>query len=396
MTRALRPRLRVLLITHELSLTGAPRLAGEIVRTLGTEIDLRTISGAGGGLEASLRESGPVDVLSSGPRWLGDVRHPAGIIAAKAWRRLRAPLLGARARRWRPDVVYGNSAAAIALIPRLGLDRFPVLLHVHELTMGFSRLTERQRHLVRTVPDRYVAVSQVVAEELVRGQGIDRDRIVVVQPLVDGPRIINLAGGSARDASTDSQPPFVIGGAGNPHWTKGIELWLLMARDLLDRLGADDVRFRWVGIRDNQSGAELRSMVEKLGLGGHVDLVAETANPYPYFRQSDVFAMTSWEEAAPLVVLEHMALGVPVVCFRHSGGPAEEVRDSQLIVEQFSPAAMAELVAALVRDPNRRARLAREGRVRAEASHSPQHIADAMSAALREVALRNRDQAGGT
>ena len=69
--------------------------------------------------------------------------------------------------------------------------------------------------------------------------------------------------------------------------------------------------------------------------------------------------MTSWEESASLVVLENMLLEKPVVCFAGSGGPPELLGDTGVIVEQFDPLVMAQAVAALARDPDKRARLGR-------------------------------------
>jgi glycosyltransferase involved in cell wall biosynthesis len=384
----------VLLVSHELSLTGAPRLALEIVRKLARSIELRTVSGDGGPLEGPFRELGPVHVLRWWPRTVSGRDHGAGSLAAKGAGRLCAPAIGARLRLWNPDVVYVNSAAAITLLPRLRLGRPPTLLYVHELTMGIERLTGRHRELLRTLPDRYAAVSQAVAEELVQGRGIERARVDVIPPLVDAARIVDLAGGEAARASASRSTPFLVGGTGNPHWTKGIELWLLTARSAVDAMGPDRVMFEWVGVRDNAAGAEFRAMVQKLGLSGNVSLVAETANPYPHYRRFDALAMTSWEESASLVVLEHMALGVPVVCFAGSGGPPEEVGDAGVVVGGFSPSGMAESLCELAGDPERRNLLADRARLRL-AAYGPDRVAGIMSDTLREV-VALRAARGGT
>lgn len=161
------PPLKVLLVTHELTLTGSPRLALEALRALGGAIDLRTISGWGGRLEGPFRDLGPVRVLSQLPGSLDDWHHPAQTVLAKVFGRLQAPFVGARARAWGPDVVYVNSAAAVTLIPRLRLRGLPTLLYVHELGTAMKRLSAKHRSLLLTLPHRYVAVSGIVADELV-------------------------------------------------------------------------------------------------------------------------------------------------------------------------------------------------------------------------------------
>lgn len=382
-------RLRVLHVTHELSLTGAPRLALEVFRALSDTIQLQTLSGSGGGLESAFGGLGPVRILNQLPWRLDHWRHPAQPLLAKGFGRLRAPAIGMLAQRWQPDVVYVNSVAAITLVPRLGLRGRPTLLHVHELGAALDRLSGAHRGLLATLPHRYVAVSNAVADELVLRRGIPRDRVSVVPPLIDLSRIDEMAGGAGTsDTDADSAMPFLVGGAGNPHWTKGIEHWLLMARALVDRMGQDAVQFEWVGVRENNAAVEFHEMIRKLDLQSNVRLIPETANPYAYFRRFDVFAMTSWEESASLAVLENMALEVPVVCFGRSGGPPEQVGDTGVVIERFSPWDMADSIALLLADPDRRAGIGARERARVAVVNAPGRIAGLLSGDFVAIAPR--------
>jgi glycosyltransferase involved in cell wall biosynthesis len=153
----------------------------------------------------------------------------------------------------------------------------------------------------------------------------------------------------------------VVGGAGNPSWTKGIDLWLLAAREATDRLGMDRLRFVWVGYRDNQAGLQFRTMISKLGLDDVVELVPETDRPYDHFARLDIFAVASWEESASLVVLEAMAAGAPVICFAPTGGPAEEVGDAGVVIPEISPHLMADAIVDLAGSPEKRLAMGRAG-----------------------------------
>ena len=88
----------------------------------------------------------------------------------------------------------------------------------------------------------------------------------------------------------------------------------------------------------------MRSMIDKLHLEDVVEYVPHTPDVKALYRAMDIFLMSSWEEPAGLVVLEAMALGTPVVCFKGSGGPPEEVADTGVVVEDFSPTAMADAI----------------------------------------------------
>ena len=57
----------------------------------------------------------------------------------------------------------------------------------------------------------------------------------------------------------------------------------------------------------------LQSEIDKLGLSQHIHLLGQKSNPYPYFKQANLFVMSSRKEGYPNVVLEALTLGTPVV-----------------------------------------------------------------------------------
>ena len=193
-----------------------------------------------------------------------------------------------------------------------------------------------------------MAVSAAVVSDLVQ-LGVPLGAISVVPPYVFPPTPMVLPATARGDEAT-----LIVGGAGNPSWTKGMDLWLLAAREAVDRLGLDRLRFVWVGYRDNAAGRQFRAMISKLDLDSAVELVPETDRPYDQFARFDMFAMASWEESASLVVLETMAMGVPVICFAPTGGPAEEVGGAGIVIPEISPSRMADAIVDLAESPQKR------------------------------------------
>jgi len=217
--------------------------------------------------------------------------------------------------------------------------------------------------LVSSIPDRYIAVSEVVATALIGQFAVPPVQIAVVPPHVEDRWL--------ADESPDRDPmpsalgrPLVVGGAGMPSWTKGIELWLLTAAELVRRNGPDRYRFRWIGAREDRTDWQFRAMVTKLGLDELVELVPVVPEPLAEFQRMDILVVSSWEESASLVALEMMALGRPVACFEGSGGTAELVGDAGIVVQDFSPIAMADAVEGIGTSMSARADLGRAARVR--------------------------------
>ena len=65
----------------------------------------------------------------------------------------------------------------------------------------------------------------------------------------------------------------------------------------------------------------LQAMMEQCRGGAGVRLAGFQADPKPYYEALDVFALSSLREGLPNVLLEAMALDVPVVATRISGVP---------------------------------------------------------------------------
>lgn len=344
---------RIVALLHETSLTGAPRLTLDALDTIRQEASVRIVSWEGGPLTDAARHIGPTAVLREThlaralPRALATV-HVVGALAGGG-ARLRAVEQAARLRCWKPDLVYVSSVLALPLVRMLRLERVPVVLHVHELGSALAFCERAFPGLISSIPDQYVAVSEAGARDLVCHMGIPSEVVSVVRPYV----LIPIPEPTPMSTSTD-RTPLIVGGAGNPSWTKGPDLWLLAARAAVDRLGMDRLRFVWVGYRDNRDGLHFRAMISRLGLDDVVELVPETDRAYDHFARFDIFAMSSWEESASLVVLETMAMGIPVICFSTTGGPSEEVGEAGVVIPEISPNRMADAIVDLAQSPQKR------------------------------------------
>ena len=351
-------KIKVLLLLHDLSPTGAPKLAVTAFERFRDQVELRTISYHGGPLRDRVRALGPVQTLVSF-RWPGGMPTPRGLLLFLGHRSLsvgKAHLWSQEIRRWKPDVVYVNSVAGLLAAKRLRLPPAPVLLHVHELDSFLYPFARDAPALLLGLPDRYVAVSQAVSSALTGRYGVDAGKVVVVPAFVEEfPVPVHSPAQDAR---------FVVGGAGVVSWVKGVPLWLLMAAEVKKRLGAGRVRFVWVGMVEDEEGWRFREMARKLHLTDDIEWVPFTSRPLDHYAGFDIFALTSWEETASLAALENMLLQKVVVCFAGAGGPPEFVGAAGIIVPEFSPPDMAAAIVALAEDPTRRAMLGEAARRR--------------------------------
>jgi glycosyltransferase involved in cell wall biosynthesis len=95
---------------------------------------------------------------------------------------------------------------------------------------------------------------------------------------------------------------------------------------------------------------DLLAQRKQLGLNEVVHLVGFQSNPFPYFKHADLFVLPSRFEGLPLVVLEALAVGTPVVASDCPGALREILGDCPMarLVPPSDPKALAEGIVSAV------------------------------------------------
>lgn len=125
---------------------------------------------------------------------------------------------------------------------------------------------------------------------------------------------------------------------------------------------------------DAATAALVRGRLREPGVGDAVTLagVVGPAERRRLLEGADALVFPPrWNEGQPLVVLEGLSAGLPVVATA-SGGLAETVRDGvdAIIVPKHDPGAIAAAVTRLLKDPALRARMGTAGRERYEGEYT--------------------------
>jgi glycosyltransferase involved in cell wall biosynthesis len=256
-------------------------------------------------------------------------------------RRLTAGRIGRALHPGPHDVVLLNGAGSALVLPHLR-SAAPRVAHVHELERGLTfSLPGGRDDPFLTTPERLVAVSGRVADELTTGWGVDPARVVVQHGCLP----VRVPGPATPPPGAG--PP-LVGSVGAGSWRKGVDLFTAMAAEVHRSLG-DGVRFAWVGPLDDP--AAVRADLDARGLADVVALPGEVGDPGPWLAAMAVFCSTAREDPFPLVGLEAGAAGVPVVAF-DSGGLSELLGDGRgTVVVPTDAGAMAAAVIHALADP---------------------------------------------
>ncbi len=195
----------------------------------------------------------------------------------------------------------------------------------------------------------------------------------------------------APESSRDRAAPIQVLSVGRLVEKKGFEFAL---RAIHRALGAHpNIRYHLIG--DGPLRASLEALAAELALGERVTFYGQLAREEVETIRSradvvlapSVTATDGDEEGIPVVVMEAMAAGIPVITTQHGGIP-ELVVDGEtgLLVAQRDSKALAHALVRLSGDPELRLRLARSARARVLLQHDLERQNDDLARLLTRVA----------
>ena len=349
---------RVLLVSHEASRTGAPRIAALVARGLVHQGHrVRVVSQRPGPLVDEFAAIAPTRV-PAGWRLLRRLWSRPGAVPRRLAGALEVGLALVVVAAHRPDLVYVNSTSSAGYVRAAAILRRPSVLHVHEsgeVLRGFLA-----RVGIAGLPTgrvRLVACSPSVADALVE-IGARREDVDLLLSIPDATRIVE--GVPPERPEAPGARPVVVGCVGAVEHRKGVDLWLQAAQELLATLPSGALRFVWVGDGEPPAGA---ADLDGVDFTGHAD------NPAAAVAGFDLMTLPSRDDPFPLVVMEAMLQGKPVVAF-DVGGVAHQLGDTGVLVPPGDVAAFAREVASLAQDASRREQLGARARERASTEFS--------------------------
>jgi glycosyltransferase involved in cell wall biosynthesis len=295
-------------------------------------------------------------------------------------------------RDFQPDIVETHLSKA-GLLGRLAARRehVPAVIHVfhgHVLDGYFGPLktwmARRTERALAAMSDRLVAVSATVKHELVNHRISRADRIAVVElglemdPLL---RCRETRGVLRRELGISPDVP-VVGIVGRLSRIKNHQLFL----DAAARVATAHAEVRFLVVGDGERRSALESHARRLNLGRQLLFTGWRSDLPSVYADVDVLALSSDNEGTPLVLIEAMAAGCPIVATGVGGVP--DLIDhgvSGLLVPSRQPSQLAQAIVRLLQDRQLADALAARAQERARARFGAQRLAAEMDALYRQL-----------
>lgn len=308
---------RILLVLPSLERGGGERVLLQLARSFlaaGREVHVAALSG-GGPLRGEVPDTAVLHELIDADK----ATKSLGL----AWRAY--PKLVSLLRAIEPKAVLstmtGTNLLTVLACMRAHIGSRLVLREASSL-VNVRSIFKRQamRWLYRSA-DAVIAVSSGVAEDL-RSLGVSTERIRIIHNPVDRERLRRLADTGPVLSGTEGGPYVIALGR------------LTEAKDyptLLRGYAASKLRrgYRLVIVGEGQLRAQLENIVRGLGVADRVVFAGALDNPFQVLAGAALLVLSSRWEGYPNVLLEALALNVPVIATDCRHGPRELLSDGR-------------------------------------------------------------------
>jgi glycosyltransferase involved in cell wall biosynthesis len=351
----LRGSVRSLLVVDSLEVGGAERHVVDLAVALRRKGHGVTVAcSATGGLSDLLDGANvPVRVLLDRL-----VKRRVSVTYARGLRRL--------VREQRFDLVHAHiyASAAASALATVGTG-VPLVVTEHTEGAWQGRHARLLSRLIYRRARSVIAVSSPIRGRLLERDGVPPEKISFIPNAV-----ISASGRKPGTTSTlpdERREGPLVGVVARLQPEKGVANFLKAAA----RVSAACPAARFLVVGDGPLREELLRLADRLGLRERVRFLGHRADARELVGLLDVLVVPSLTEGTPLIVLEAMAAGVPLVASA-VGGVTDQVRHGKegLLIPPGDATALGDALLELLQDPDRAHRLGEAGRRRADSVFS--------------------------
>lgn len=387
---------KILFLSHEASRTGAPLVLLHFIKwlKLNTDISFIILLKRDGELRSDFEALAPTYIYSFPytsiitfkdkikANWNTYIEIP------RYYQRLQKTL-----EHHSIDLIYANTIGNGEVLDFLSFLKCPVITHIHELKFGIFANGERNLNSVLKHSNLYIAASGAVKDNLVNSYSIEEKKVDIIHEFIPIEPNLYFDLNTTKQALDIPESAFIVGASGTMDLRKGFDLLVPLVLEVYKQTTKDDIYFIWIGGDLNNPYYHIISLdAAKTNVKKYIRLPGSQKDPLKFFACFDVFALLSREDPFPLVCLESAALGIPIICFKDSGGMPELIEeDCGFVVPYLDIQSMASKIIYLKENPNLRIQLGEAAKKKVTEQHSVVKTAPKILEVIKKWRVANID-----
>lgn len=190
------------------------------------------------------------------------------------------------------------------------------------------------------------AVSQTVVAQMQETFDIPDEKVAMIKDILDvnfARKMAQMESDACEVMTGQSVKILTVGRLAN---MKGYDLAIDAAKLLVER-GTD---FTWYVLGEGELRPELEGKIKALGLQKRFILLGSRSNPYPFFKNCDLYVQTSRYEGFGITLAEAKMFQKPIVTTNFDAVGAQFVNEENGLIVDISPKAIADGIVRMLTD----------------------------------------------
>ena len=252
-------------------------------------------------------------------------------------------------------IAYLEGGATYYVHDHINADRKFTFLHVDYSYAGYTRNLDRNCYLDF---DRIFTVSDEVKKSFVEVYPECRKNTYVFHNLIDQKEIrrkSELTGGF--EDFYDGKRILTVG---RLTAQKAYEISI----DAMKILKDHGIKARWYVLGEGELREKLQSQINRLGLQNDFLLLGAKENPYPYYKQCDLYVHATRFEGKSIAIQEAQTLGCTILVSDSSGNREQVIQGEDGMMCRLTPEDVSRNIEKLLKDPQKCEKLGQKASVK--------------------------------
>lgn len=337
---------KILVISHEASLTGAPILVLNLLKQLRRErknykIDVFLIRPGELYEDFARNSENKIIVASYYNQSLPFVNRNLkkikdSLIPKKESREKQIKKITDRLFKNNYDLIYANTIESLVWTIPFYRKNIPTIVAIHELAFGIES-TYPKEFVLDNISNvsMIIAGSEAVSESLIQRYGADPKKITTIHSFVEEELEITKSVSELKKELHIPESVLVLGIASSQDLRKGTDLVPMLVKKIVNKT---DIDFRFINMGGSLKTTlerYSRNDAEKLGVDSKIIYVGHNKFPNDYINIFDIFLLLSREDPFPLVMLTAAKLVKPIIAFDQSGGATEFLENDHGVLSPY-------------------------------------------------------------
>jgi glycosyltransferase involved in cell wall biosynthesis len=336
--------IKVLVITHDLSLSGAPKSLLYTFEYISKnhknqfEIDVVTLSPKGELLDRFKKNCRYFHVLPNNNQKTDFVllnKISRKILGKKQSKSPRETFIDVLSNE-KYQIIYANTIVSLNLALQIKSKSInsKLVLHVHELSTVIDEYSPNFLEL-NSLVDVFIVPSDLNRRCLISKYLIHHSKIHLIR---EASKL------EMKDSTSASDDPsfYNVMMCGGAYWRKGDDIFIQVAN--IVKKENPLIKFYWVGYQSEERKRVNELDIKNMQLSENVFFVGLTEKPNDWLSMMDLFFLSSREDPFPLAAIEAGMFGLPICCFENATGITEIIEDKEMIAPYSDIYCMANII----------------------------------------------------